>query len=127
MIMFALGFEERIDDFVGSLKKSWGDCFLRCRRSVPRGLVGRRLLLWNHVIDPNFDLAKIYSLNRLPADEQRRVFDQLGPESGQALFELFVWMFDQTGATVVERGPAVDRASHSGFRSPPGAPACVWN
>jgi pimeloyl-ACP methyl ester carboxylesterase len=57
---------------------------------------------WNHVIGPNFDLAKIYSLNRLPADEQRRVFDQLGPESGRALFELFVWMFDQTGATVVE-------------------------
>ena len=57
---------------------------------------------WTRVIDPNFDLACHYTLNRLPAEEQRRVFDQFGPESGRALFELFMWMFDQTGATSVE-------------------------
>lgn len=50
-------------------------------------------------IDPNFDLACIYTLNRLSKDEQRRVFDQFGPESGRALFETFFWMFDQSGAT----------------------------
>ncbi|MGH6736438.1 MAG: alpha/beta hydrolase, partial [Methyloceanibacter sp.] len=57
---------------------------------------------WTKVLDPVFDLAKIYTLNRLPPDEQRRVFDRFGPESGKALFELFIWMFDQTGATVVD-------------------------
>lgn len=57
---------------------------------------------WNRVIEPNFDLAKIYTLNRLPPGEQRRVFNRLGPESGRTLFELFMWMFDQTGATTVD-------------------------
>lgn len=57
---------------------------------------------WTKALDPNFDLACVYTLNLLPKDAQRRVFDQFGPESGQALFELFFWMFDQTGATVVD-------------------------
>jgi pimeloyl-ACP methyl ester carboxylesterase len=57
---------------------------------------------WTKVLDPNFDLAKEYTLNRLPPEEQRTVFDQFGPESGRALFELFFWMFDRTGATKVE-------------------------
>jgi non-heme chloroperoxidase len=74
--------------------------------TAPEKQLGQDLMtigdFWNQVIDPNFDLAKIYTLNRLSADEQRRVFDKLGPESGRALFELFVWMFDQTAATVVE-------------------------
>jgi non-heme chloroperoxidase len=57
---------------------------------------------WTKVIDPVFDLAKIYTLNRLPEDEQRTVFDKFGPESGRALFELFFWMFDKTGVTMVD-------------------------
>jgi pimeloyl-ACP methyl ester carboxylesterase len=59
---------------------------------------------WTKVVDPVFDLAKIYTLNRLPEDEQRRVFDKFGPESGRALFELFFWMFDKTSATIVDTG-----------------------
>ena len=57
---------------------------------------------WTKVIDPIFDLARIYTLNRLPPAEQRPVFDRFGPESGRALFELFFWVFDQTGATAVD-------------------------
>jgi non-heme chloroperoxidase len=57
---------------------------------------------WTRSIDANFDLAKIYTLNRLSAEEQARVFDKLGPESGRALFELFFWMFDKEGATAVD-------------------------
>jgi len=57
---------------------------------------------WTRALDPNFDLACRYTLNLLPADEQRRVFDKFGPESGRALFELFFWMFDQTAATEVD-------------------------
>lgn len=56
---------------------------------------------WTRAIDPNFELACFYTLNRLPKDEQREVFDKFGPESGRALFEMFFWMFDQTGATAV--------------------------
>ncbi|MEX2166741.1 MAG: alpha/beta hydrolase [Methyloceanibacter sp.] len=57
---------------------------------------------WTKVLDPVFDLARIYTLNKLPEAEQRSVFDKFGPESGRALFELFFWMFDQTGATVID-------------------------
>ena len=57
---------------------------------------------WTRAIDPDFELACFYTLNLLPKDEQQRVFDQFGPESGRALFETFFWMFDQTGATSVE-------------------------
>lgn len=57
---------------------------------------------WERALDPNFDLACAYTLNLLPAHEQRAVFDRFGPESGRALFELFFWMFDQTGATRVK-------------------------
>ena len=57
---------------------------------------------WTRAIDPNFDLACFYTLNRLPKDEQLRVFDRFGPESGRALFETFFWMFDQGVATAVD-------------------------
>ncbi|MFW2391726.1 MAG: alpha/beta hydrolase [Methyloceanibacter sp.] len=57
---------------------------------------------WTRAIDPNFELACHYTLNLLPQDAQRRVFDEFGPESGRALFELFFWMFDQTVATEVD-------------------------
>jgi pimeloyl-ACP methyl ester carboxylesterase len=57
---------------------------------------------WKTVINPDFDLARILTLNCVPEAEQRAVFDKFGPESGRAFFELFFWMFDQTGATVVD-------------------------
>jgi non-heme chloroperoxidase len=59
---------------------------------------------WKTVIDPDFNLAKIYTLNRVPLAEQRAVFDKFGPESGLAFFQMFFWMFDRTGATVVDTG-----------------------
>lgn len=57
---------------------------------------------WKSVINPDFDLAKIYTLNRVSETEQRAVFDKFGPESGLAFFQMFFWMFDQTSATVVD-------------------------
>ncbi len=57
---------------------------------------------WKTVINPDFDLARILTLNRVPEAEQRAVFDRFGPESGRAFFELFFWMFDRTGATAVD-------------------------
>lgn len=57
---------------------------------------------WTRALDPNFELACAYTLNGLPKEAQRAVFDKFGPESGRALFELFFWMFDRTRATFVE-------------------------
>jgi non-heme chloroperoxidase len=57
---------------------------------------------WKTVINPDFDLARVLTLNCIPAAEQRAVFDRFGPESGRAFFELFFWMFDRTRATVVD-------------------------
>jgi pimeloyl-ACP methyl ester carboxylesterase len=57
---------------------------------------------WKSVINPDFDLAKVYTLNRVPEAEQRGVFDRFGPESGLAFFQMFFWMFDRTSATLVD-------------------------
>jgi pimeloyl-ACP methyl ester carboxylesterase len=74
----------------------------------PEKRLGKDLMsigpFWTLVLDPVFELAKRYTLNRLPSQEQREVFDKFGPESGRALFELFCWMFDETGATRVDTG-----------------------
>jgi pimeloyl-ACP methyl ester carboxylesterase len=58
--------------------------------------------IWKTIINPDFAMARIYTLNRVPEDAQRAVFDKFGPESGRAFFELFFWMFDRTGATLVD-------------------------
>ena len=63
-------------------------------KSLDRDLMGLGQF-WKTVINPNFDLACIYTLNRVPVAEQRAVFDNFGPESGLAFFQLFFWMFDQ--------------------------------
>ena len=57
---------------------------------------------WKTVINPDFDLAGFYSLNRVPKDEQRGVFDKFGPESGLADFEIFFWMLDKVKAAAVD-------------------------
>jgi pimeloyl-ACP methyl ester carboxylesterase len=57
---------------------------------------------WTSAVHPNFEVAVNDSLNRVPQAEQRAIFDRFGPEFGRALFELFFWMFDPTGATHVE-------------------------
>jgi non-heme chloroperoxidase len=53
---------------------------------------------WTGRLDPSFEVVVGSSLNCLPPDRQRSVFDRLGQESGQALLESMFWMFDP-GAT----------------------------
>jgi pimeloyl-ACP methyl ester carboxylesterase len=57
---------------------------------------------WKTVIDPDFDLACFYTMNKVPKDEQRALFDRFGPESGLAYYELFFWMIDKTNAAAVD-------------------------
>jgi len=49
-----------------------------------------------------FDMMAVFALNNLSPDAQRAVFDKLEPESGQVMFELFYWMFDNNKAIHVD-------------------------
>lgn len=57
--------------------------------------------IWEETLLPDFETMARFGLNRLATDEQHRVFDQLGPESGRVLFELFLWMFDDNQTTKI--------------------------
>ncbi|MCC9609395.1 alpha/beta hydrolase [Blastopirellula sp. JC732] len=57
---------------------------------------------WEETLLPDFETMQRFGLNKLAEEEQRRVFQQLGPESGQVLFELFFWMFDQNETTKID-------------------------
>ena len=57
---------------------------------------------WEETLLPDFDTMVRFGLNKLDADEQHRVFDRLGPESGRVMFELFLWMFDSNQTTRVD-------------------------
>jgi len=62
---------------------------------------------WEETLLPDFETMSEFGLNRLPAPEQRAVFQRLGPEAGRVLFELFFWMFDENETTRIDIG-AVD-------------------
>ncbi|MFR9750071.1 alpha/beta hydrolase [Nocardia sp. 004] len=57
---------------------------------------------WEGTLLPDFDTMSEFGLNKLVPAEQRRVFDQLGPESGRVMFELFFWMFDDNQTTRID-------------------------
>jgi non-heme chloroperoxidase len=59
---------------------------------------------WDRALNPSFEVARHDSLASLSDEAQLRVFDQFGPESGRALFELFFWMFDKGRTTEVDVG-----------------------
>ncbi|MEM7435288.1 MAG: alpha/beta hydrolase [Myxococcota bacterium] len=68
--------------------------------------LGRTLMsagaFWEGTLLPDFDTMVKFGLNKLDPADQRRAFDQLGPESGRAMFELFFWMFDENQTTKVD-------------------------
>ena len=57
---------------------------------------------WEETLLPDFETMARYGLNKLASDEQQRVFDRLGPESGRVMFELFLWMFDNNQTTKID-------------------------
>ena len=57
---------------------------------------------WEGTVLPDFETMAKFGLNRLDPDEQRRIFDRLGPESGRVMFELFFWMFDENQTTKID-------------------------
>ncbi|WP_339907984.1 alpha/beta hydrolase [Symmachiella dynata] len=57
---------------------------------------------WEETLLPDFEIMARFGLNKLDVQEQKRVFDRLGPESGRVMFELFFWMFDNNQTTRID-------------------------
>lgn len=49
---------------------------------------------WRRPIPPDYPVARRNTLDRLPRDEARRLFDQFVPESGRAVMETMHWWAD---------------------------------
>jgi len=58
---------------------------------------------WLQGIDPDYALAKMYSLDRMERDERRAVFARMVPESGLALWQTLNWWLDPFMTTSVGR------------------------
>lgn len=70
-------------------------------RAVPRALMEGGAF-WKQPMRVEFDLMAPFALNKMPETQQHVVFDQLGPESGRVMFEMFFWMFDDHHAIKVD-------------------------
>ncbi len=57
---------------------------------------------WEETLLPDFETMAKFGLNKLDPEDQRKVFDRLGPESGRVMFELFFWIFDQNQTTRID-------------------------
>ncbi len=56
---------------------------------------------WLQAVGPQYDLARTYSLDRLPREDVRPTFDRMTAESGRALFETLNWWLDPMMTTSV--------------------------
>ncbi|HEX6865887.1 MAG TPA: alpha/beta hydrolase [Caulobacteraceae bacterium] len=59
---------------------------------------------WLQAIDPDYALAKLYSLDRMARDDRRAVFERMVPESGLALWQTLNWWLDPFMTTLVPPG-----------------------
>ncbi len=70
-------------------------------RAVAKGMMSAGAI-WETVMHVDFDLIATYAFNKLDPETQHAVFDRLGAESGQLMFEMFFWMFDDRKAISVD-------------------------
>lgn len=56
---------------------------------------------WSTAVEPDYMLARNYSLNRFESLGRRAVFSRMGPESGRALWETLNWWLDPFMTTSV--------------------------
>jgi pimeloyl-ACP methyl ester carboxylesterase len=59
---------------------------------------------WLQAIDPDYALAKLYSLDRMELADRAQVFERMVPESGRALWQTLNWWLDPFMATLVPPG-----------------------
>jgi pimeloyl-ACP methyl ester carboxylesterase len=57
---------------------------------------------WRNGYKPDFARAQRYAFCGIPADRHRLLYDGLVYESGRAIFEIALWLFDLTRAAAVE-------------------------
>lgn len=57
---------------------------------------------WRKPMRQTFEENAYAVLHRLPAEEQREMYDRFVPESGRTLFEIACWPFDAKKASVVD-------------------------
>jgi len=57
---------------------------------------------WMQAIDPDYALAKLYSLDRM--EDRKAVFDRMTAESGRALWQTLNWWLDPFMTTLVAPG-----------------------
>lgn len=80
----------------------WGMLpFTDDQRAVAKGLM-RAGAFWEGPMRVEFDLMAPFALNKLEPEQQHAVFDRLGAESGNVMFEMFFWMFDDRKAIAVD-------------------------
>ncbi len=56
---------------------------------------------WAQAVEPDYALAKLYSLDRIASPERRRIFSRMTAESGRALWETLNWWLDPFMTTLV--------------------------
>ncbi len=56
---------------------------------------------WLQAVDPDYALAKLYSIDRMDRDARRAVFARMVPESGRALWQTLNWWLDPFMTTLV--------------------------
>lgn len=59
---------------------------------------------WLQAIDPDYALAKLYSLDRMERADRKAVFARMVPESGRALWQTLNWWLDPFMTTLVPPG-----------------------
>ena len=59
---------------------------------------------WMQAIDPDYALAKLYSLDRMAKADRKAVFARMTPESGLALWQTLNWWLDPFMTTSVPSG-----------------------
>ncbi|MEO1193249.1 MAG: alpha/beta hydrolase [Pseudomonadota bacterium] len=70
-------------------------------RSIGTGFM-RAGAIWEQVIHPDMETLSRLGFNTLSPETQAATFARLSPESGQALFELFFWIFDDRQTTKID-------------------------
>ena len=78
---------------------------------------------WLQAIDPDYALAKLYSLDRMEKADRKAVFARMVPESGRALWETLNWWLDPFMTTSVTasriKAPALVMAGGRDLIHPP--------
>ena len=61
-----------------------------------------RVGFWSMILEPVFDIAATHSLDRIPKEQRREMFEKFVPESGRVAFEILHWGLDMARTSEVD-------------------------